>query len=411
MSKKIKEGIKMSKKIKEDIKMSKKIKNAVFLFIALIATFNFGCQFNNPNIEDNNNNSHQYDNQTVTHTTAINITDPTDRSEMVEQYLEATATIYVETPSTSNMGSGIAVYAGGYIATNYHVILNAIDNSNSTIEVEILIDGEYQVHPADLLWYNDVFDMAILRSAYYNIPYVKMLDRWIYGDNLLRIAEDVWTLGTPFYNSLCNSYSFGAISNNAATDKRNSTASGRLYEHLIQHSAPISPGSSGSGLFDKSGNLVGLNALGVSEIGASNLFFAVPIYPLINVISQVAELNEDDDDSTNYKFPTMGIMGYDKILAAIHDEKASEIEKYNFNEDGLYVKEVSFSGPSFGELYSGNIITGISPTTSNINGEGYFEVILRNDLLYALSTFQVGDTIKVYYKSGTVNNTVEITLS
>lgn len=44
---------------------------------------------------------------------------------------------------------------------------------------------------------------------------------------------------------------------------------------LIQTSAPISPGSSGGGLFDEQGRLIGLTTLGFMETG--NLNFAVPI--------------------------------------------------------------------------------------------------------------------------------------
>lgn len=392
--------------------MFKKIKSvALVLLVVLVATFSFGCEINianNGNSGNNGNNTNQYDNQEVTHITAIEIDDPIDRSTMVEQYMEATATVYVKTSSTTSRGSGIAVYAGGYIATNYHVIANAVDNAECTIEVEILIDEEYQFHSADLLWYNETFDLAVVRSAYYNIPYVKMLDRWVYSDNPLRIAEDIWSLSTPYYESLTNTYSEGTVSNNCATDKRISVAGGRLYEDLIQHSVAISPGSSGSGVFDKNGNLIGLNALGVAEVGAASLFFAVPIYPLINVIPNIVELNEDEDDSTAYIFPKIGLSGYDKFLSSWHDEVSDE--KYNFNDNGFYILEVGTGGPSFGKLFTSEIITGISPTTSNIGGTGYFEIKTRNDMLYALSTFQVGDTVKVYYKSGAVNKTTEITL-
>lgn len=384
--------------------MFKRIKSSLLvIMVALVVILNFSCEINIANNANNgnNNNAHQYDNQEVTYVTAIEMDEPIDRSTMVEQYMEATATIYVETSSTMSRGSGIAVWAGGYIATNYHVIENAVDNAG-TIEVEILIDNEYQFHSADLLWYNETFDLAVVRSAYYNIPYVKMLDRWIYSDNPLRIAEDIWSLSTPYYESLTNTYSKGTVSNKCTTDKRISIAGGRLYEDLIQHDVAISPGSSGSGVFDKNGNLVGLNTLGITDVSAERLFFAVPIYPLINVIPHIVELNEDDDDSTAYIFPKIGLSGYDKFIASWHN--------ITFNDNGFYILETIPGGPSFAKLFAGDIITGISPTTSNIGGTGYFEVKTRNDMLYALSTFQVGDTIKIYFKSGVFNNTVEITL-
>ena len=44
--------------------------------------------------------------------------------------------------------------------------------------------------------------------------------------------------------------------------------------NLVQTSAPVSPGSSGGGLFDEKGNLIGITTL-ASLVGAQNLNFAV----------------------------------------------------------------------------------------------------------------------------------------
>ncbi|MDD3397372.1 MAG: serine protease [Clostridia bacterium] len=370
-------------------------KGIIGLIIALTISLSFGCQYNDSNTGDDD--SHQYDNQTVTYIDAIDVNEETNRSDMVEQYMQATATVYVNT----SMGSGIAVHAGGYIATNYHCIADAIDNPDTTIEIEILVENEYAIFSAELLWYNITFDLAIIRSEYYNIPYVKMADRWIDSATPLRIAEEIWTLGTPYDPSLRNTYSTGTISN-SSIDKRNSISSGRVYESLIQHSSAISPGSSGSGLFDADGNLLGLNTLGVISSGAESLFFSTPIYPIIYIIPQIAQLNEDDDISTNYSFPTLDITEYDKIMAVYNDD--------SYSEDGVLIQEVTLGGQSFGELFENDIITGISTESSNIGGDDYYAVNIRNDLLYALSNFSAGDTIKVYYTSGLTSNFATVTL-
>lgn len=138
--------------------------------------------------------------------------------------------------------------------------------------------------------------------------------------------------------------------------------------------------------------------------------FSTPIYPLINIISEIVELNEDDDDETNYSFPKIGVAGYDKIMAAINDNYVSESEKLNYFEDGVKIDSVVFGGQSFGQLFENDIITGISTATSNVGGDGYYSVEIRNDLLYGLSNFSVGDTIKIYYTRGAINNFATIIL-
>ena len=54
-----------------------------------------------------------------------------------------------------------------------------------------------------------------------------------------------------------------------------STKRGTQAHELIQTSAPISPGSSGGGLFDRSGNLIGITTTLVRD--AQNLNGAIPI--------------------------------------------------------------------------------------------------------------------------------------
>jgi hypothetical protein len=78
----------------------------------------------------------------------------------------------------------------------------------------------------------------------------------------LAVGEHVFAIGAPI--SLERTLSEGLISG---------LRPGRA-RHLVQTSAPISPGSSGGGLFDERGNLVGITTAGFMG-GAQNLNFAI----------------------------------------------------------------------------------------------------------------------------------------
>lgn len=78
----------------------------------------------------------------------------------------------------------------------------------------------------------------------------------------LAVGEHVFAIGAPI--SLERTLSEGLISG---------LRPGRA-RHLVQTSAPISPGSSGGGLFDDRGNLVGITTAGFLR-GAQNLNFAI----------------------------------------------------------------------------------------------------------------------------------------
>ena len=79
--------------------------------------------------------------------------------------------------------------------------------------------------------------------------------------NSLKIGEHVYSIGAP--SGLSQTFADGLISG--------------LHEEegvtMIQTSAPISPGSSGGGLFDNRGNLIGITTSFVEE--AQNLNFPI----------------------------------------------------------------------------------------------------------------------------------------
>lgn len=334
-------------------------------------------------------------------TTPIKVNTQIDRPYMVELYLGATVTVLAYGNGNS-MGSGIAIHSGGYIATNYHVINNAVEgtNENSYIKVEMVNAGELKQYDASILWYNEDFDLAVIRSDYHEMPYVKMKDRWIDSNDSLRYAEEIWTLGTPIDRSLYGTYSEGCISCAKPNLPRNTQESqGNFYEHLIQHTASISNGNSGGGLFDAEGNLVGLNTLSVvssSSSTANDLYFATPIYPLINIISQIVELEEDGDPLTNYSYPSIEAEFTDRIIES------------SFNESGVLVTFVEQFGASDSVLLEEDIIIGIRGESSESN---FYKVDIRNDFLYALSNFSSGETVNITVKRKGSSEIVSIVLA
>jgi serine protease Do len=80
------------------------------------------------------------------------------------------------------------------------------------------------------------------------------------------VGEPVYTLGSPVGLEL-------TLANGILSGRREE--GGRAY---IQTTAPISPGSSGGGLFDAHGNLIGITTLAIvgKEHLNQSLNFAIP---------------------------------------------------------------------------------------------------------------------------------------
>jgi hypothetical protein len=149
----------------------------------------------------------------------------------------------------TGQGSGI-VLADGRVVTNYHVVEAATD---------IVVQRGTEIHRVDLerIRVDDERDLAVME-----VPGVEGPSVVLRPLSDLRVGERVVALGAP--QGLELTLSEGIISA-LRTDERKTD---------IQTTAPISPGSSGGGLFDDKGNLIGITTKKNVTVEAGN--FAVP---------------------------------------------------------------------------------------------------------------------------------------
>ena len=149
-------------------------------------------------------------------------------------------------------GSGFIAFDNNILITNAHVItggykVEAIDDK----DVLLAIDG--------LLYYSQDEDIAILKLNKQNkISVLKTNTKYKIGDKVVAI-------GSPL--GVKNSVSEGTLSN-------------IIENQYIQHTAPISSGSSGGALFNKRGQVIGMNT--ATYIDGQNMNIAIPISTITN---------------------------------------------------------------------------------------------------------------------------------
>jgi len=156
--------------------------------------------------------------------------------------------------------SGVILSTDGYIGTNFHALQGA-----DTAEVRFFADpinsADYQSFGAvKLVYANSERDIAILKVNSSTLPFFACPTRI---DCEARVGENVYAIGNP--KGLSNTISEGIVSGLRADGS----------EEVIQHTAPISPGSSGGALVDSNGNLLGMNSWQVTD--AQNLNFAISV--------------------------------------------------------------------------------------------------------------------------------------
>lgn len=164
--------------------------------------------------------------------------------------------VRVDTSLGGGQGSGVVV-APDLVATNAHVIEGA---------TSVRVRSGDRDWPAVVIR-SDSRDIAILRVAGLNRPVPRR--RRVAS---LAVGERVYSLGSP--DGLELTFADGLVS--------------RLGNGLIQTSAPISSGSSGGGLFDSRGRLVGITTwarVGSREVVRQNLNFALPVDILEELLS------------------------------------------------------------------------------------------------------------------------------
>ena len=161
-------------------------------------------------------------------------------SVMVVESVDAKGTV-------TAFGSGVVI-ASGRVVTNRHVIGGG---------VSFKVEHDGKTWPAKLLKVDPDHDLAELSVAGLDAPAVR-----IRPSSTLAAGEKVCAIGAP--EGLELTISEGVISGLRDVDK----------DRVIQTSAAISPGSSGGGLFDIQGRLVGITTFYLKE--GQSLNFALP---------------------------------------------------------------------------------------------------------------------------------------
>ena len=162
----------------------------------------------------------------------------------------------------NGMGSGIVLDPRGYIVTNHHVV-----DDVQSLRVR-LVDGANC--PARVVAVDKEADLAIIK-----IDPPKPLNVVPLGTAQdLMLAETVIAIGNAY------GYEHTVTIGHVSAMKRDVTLNKEVsYKSLIQTDTAINPGNSGGPLFNKLGEVVGVNV--AIRAGAQNIAFAIPVDSMI----------------------------------------------------------------------------------------------------------------------------------
>ncbi|MEN8042116.1 MAG: trypsin-like peptidase domain-containing protein [Actinomycetota bacterium] len=251
-------------------------------------------------------------------------------------------------------GSGVVMSAEGHVITNHHVIQGG-DTFQVTFE-----DG--RVYDATLVGSDDLTDIAVLQ-----IDASDLTPADFGTTEFLDVGDPAVAIGNPLGQDGGASVTVGIIS---AFNRRVDFADKTSLSGMIQTDAAINSGSSGGGLFDVSGNLIGItSAIGVSQAGPEGIGYAIPIELVDRITAEIIETGD-------IAHPFLG------VTVGNHFEQA---------EDGAIVPagglihsiEGTDSAAGLAGLQAGDVVKAIGGT----------QISSQADLVLAVRLYRVGDEV------------------
>jgi len=311
-----------------------------------------------------------------------------DASQIVERVMPAVVTVineqrfgdglFGEAEVEAGRGTGFVIDGSGHIVTNEHVV-----RGGTGFEV-ILSNGEKR--DATLVGSDPLSDLAVVRMEGPPLSSVE------FGNSdSLRQGQPVLAIGSPL-GEFTGTVTSGIVSALNRDFPAGAAMAGEgIYTDLIQHDAAINPGNSGGPLFDITGQVIGVNTLGIPQSGftpVQGLFFAIPANHVAHIASQLIE-------SGRASYPYIGIE-YQPIspdLAAQNDLPV---------DYGAFVLATVQGGPAEqAGIRRGDIILGIGD--QRIQGQTTFTEALFDHL--------PGETVTVTALRGGQERQFDVTLA
>ena len=242
--------------------------------------------------------------------------------------LELTSKSVVTIKTDVGEGSGVVIRDDGVIVTNHHVLEGASD------AVVYLSSGD-EYEDAQFIYSDPKKDILILKIGGFDLDVATLGN-----SNQLVIGESIFAIGSP------QGYE-GTVSRGIVTSIRSMDEGHKL----IQMDAAISPGSSGGGVFNKDGELIGISVGYIKN--AQNINFAIPInyvrgvslstksIPIGQYLS--TQLNSFPSDSSA-ELSEVSRSSVEKLVKFIEDDFGVLAE---IDDDGDY----SIDHPKLGKFY------------------------------------------------------------
>ncbi|WP_311765088.1 S1C family serine protease [Streptomyces zingiberis] len=285
-------------------------------------------------------------------------------------------------------GTGFVYDTEGHILTNNHVVASAANGGKLTATFS---DGKE--YDAEIVGRSEGYDVAVIKLRNASDADLKPLPLGD-SDKKVAVGDATIAIGAPF--GLSGTVTTGIISAKnrpvASSDGGGSNAS---YMSALQTDASINPGNSGGPLLNSQGAVIGINSaiqsagggggFGQSQAGSIGLGFAIPINQAKRVADNLIETGEA-------VYPVIGVQ--------VEMREQGEGARISENGQGGSAA-ITKGGPADkAGLRPGDVITKLGDTIIDSGPT----------LISEIWAHEPGQTVKLTYKRGGKETTVDVTL-
>lgn len=203
---------------------------------------------------------------------------------------------------TQAVGSGVVISDDGYVVTNYHVVTAG----GSQMIDSICVTYGDKKYNAQYVAGDESTDIAVLKVDGLNAPAAK-----IGNSDEMSVGDWALVIGNPLgQEALVNTLTVGVISGqNRDMTRTNRTTGKTMGTKMLQTNAQINSGSSGGGMFNIRGELIGITSMKYASVSAystslvEGLGLAIPVNTVIEVVNELIEFGEVKEQPQ----PRMGV--------------------------------------------------------------------------------------------------------
>jgi serine protease Do len=266
-------------------------------------------------------------------------------------------------------GSGWIIRGDGIIVTNNHVVTGA-----QTIAVT-LDDGS--TFTAEEVRTDPLTDLAVVTIGAEDLPAAE-----IGNCEILKVGQPVAAIGNAL--GLGIRMTGGWISRLGVSIP---VSAGQTLDNLIETDAAINPGNSGGPLVNMAGEVIGITSVKVSQVGVEGLGYAISMTTAKDVIDQLILKGY-----VTRTYLGVGLSDVNSVVAFFNNLAV---------DTGAFVTRVASGSPADkAGLKEGDVIV-------QMDNE---EVTNSGELLKAIHSRSIGQTVEIVYWRGDTRDTTQATL-